>query len=438
MDNDNSWISGIVPGDGLPVMADGFTDLVSLPSDGFNTLTRGTRLGKFFLLKGLKEGFAGSVLYQQLLRKEFDILVSLSHSAVVQAVGWENVPGLGWCIVEEYVDGLTLKAFLDTSPSRQERRKVADELIDALRYVHSKQVVHRDLKPANILVTANGLNVKIIDFGLSDTDAWTILKQPAGTRDYISPEQLETGVPDCRNDIYSLGLILQQLRAGAAYGAVARRCLRSAERRYPHMAALVADLETRRKRRRFAGTAAAIVVPMLLAAGALNAYYSVREQSLIALLSAERAQLSAERTRISQHSDSLLRAQAARATSPADTLTPPPVPAVASLPTNAPAATAARPDLNGWIAEGRRSMEPAYRQFLYSADTLSCKEYYDANFFTKLISDAVTIPADFRRKMEAELSPADAAIVSASLSTYNGDRLQTTLEKMWKRFDEND
>lgn len=76
-------------------MADGFTDFVSLPSEGFNTLTRATRQGKQFLLKGLKEAFASSVLYQQLLRKEFDILVSLNHGAVVQAVGWENVPDLG-------------------------------------------------------------------------------------------------------------------------------------------------------------------------------------------------------------------------------------------------------------------------------------------------------------------------------------------------------
>lgn len=55
------------------------------------------------------------------------------------------------------------------------------------------------------MVTANGGNAKILDFGLSDTDSYCILKHPAGTDKYISPEQLTESVPDCRNDIYSLG-----------------------------------------------------------------------------------------------------------------------------------------------------------------------------------------------------------------------------------------
>lgn len=415
-DNSSFWISGIVPADGLPLMADGFTDLVELPSQGFNTLTRATRQGKQFLLKGLKPAFATSVLYQQLLRKEFDILVSLNHGGIVQAVGWENVPDLGWCIVEEYVDGVTLRAFLDANPPRQERRKVAHELIDALRYVHTKQVVHRDLKPTNILVTVNGHNVKIIDFGLSDTDAWTILKQPAGTPDYISPEQLQSGTPDCRNDIFSLGVILRQLHAGRAYDAVARRCMRPADLRYPNLSALAADLDARLKRRRFLRTAAAVLVPVAIAALALNAYYGAREQSLVQMLSAERS-------RLTQQGDSLLQAQADLAARAADS--------TARVAASAASADgAASSAVNHWIAEGQKSVDARYLPVETYADTLSSPAHYDAGRLNALFQSANTVAPDFRQQLEAALSPAEASIVVSALYAYMSEKGKVVTGKL--------
>lgn len=422
MNESSSWISGIVPEDGLPAMAAGFTDFVDLPMGGFNTLTRATRHGKQFLLKGLKEAYAGSVVYQQLLRKEFDILVSLNHSAVVQVVGWENVPGLGWCIVEEYIDGLTLKDFLATHPTLQERRKVADELIEALRYIHSKQVVHRDLKPANILVTVNGHNVKIIDFGLSDTEAWTILKQPAGTRDYISPEQLHSGAPDCRNDIYSLGVVLRQMRAGWAYNTVARRCLRDADHRYPHMTALAANLDALRKRVRFARTAVVILIPLLLIVGALHAYYGTRERSLLALFTTEQA-------RLTQQNDSLQQTRAASGKTDSAALLLPaaPAPTVSELPTNP---KAQHDDLNYWISEGKKTVDERYRGIEHYVDTLSHIRYYNGETSYQLFVRGNTISEDFKKRIEAELSTADVSIIISALYAYMNEKGQKATKKI--------
>ena len=59
-----------------------------------------------------------------------------------------------------------------------ERRRVALEIVKAVEYIHSLQVVHRDLKPSNIMVTRTGRQVKLIDFGIADTDSFTIFKQP--------------------------------------------------------------------------------------------------------------------------------------------------------------------------------------------------------------------------------------------------------------------
>jgi serine/threonine protein kinase len=71
----------------------------------------------------------------------------------------------------EYVDGTTLAEWLTTNPSKMARQRVMMQLLDALEYIHSLQLVHHDLKSSNILITRNGQNVKLIDFGLSNTDS---------------------------------------------------------------------------------------------------------------------------------------------------------------------------------------------------------------------------------------------------------------------------
>ena len=102
--------------------------------------------------------------------------------------------------------------------------KIFNELLNAMDYFHSKQIIHRDLKPSNILITNNGNNVKIIDFGLSDTDDYVILKQAAGTRKYAAPEQLiPNNTIDCRADIYSLGIILKN-NFPKSYQKIADKC----------------------------------------------------------------------------------------------------------------------------------------------------------------------------------------------------------------------
>ena len=77
---------------------------------------------------------------------------------------------------------MTLADFLHQQPGAATLRRIAAELADAVAYVHLQQVVHRDLKPSNIMITHNGHYVKLIDFGLADTDSHAILKHPAYTR----------------------------------------------------------------------------------------------------------------------------------------------------------------------------------------------------------------------------------------------------------------
>lgn len=240
-----------------------FTDVEILSTSEVNVVAKAKRYGRWWLLKGLQQDVAGKAAYQQRQRKELEILMMLQHQNVVTAYGLEEVDGLGCCIVMEYVDGVTLRDWLQGKTTRQARRRVARELIDAVGDIHSKGVVHRDLKPENILVTRNGENIKLIDFGLADTDGHAVLKQPAGTPRYMSPEQKVKAEADARNDIYSLGIIMEQMDLGRSFLYIINRCKASKNHRYQNIGELQ-DAISRQQRLRRAGWAAGGVAVMAL------------------------------------------------------------------------------------------------------------------------------------------------------------------------------
>ena len=199
-------------------------------SEGFTCLFRARRYGRRFILKALKSEYRGVPLYEQALRKEFDIAFPLEHSHICRVVSWETLPDLGSAIVMEYIDGLTLDEWMKTEYcTTPEAYKVVGELCEALEYLHRHQLVHRDLKPSNILITHHGQHVKLIDFGLADGDSYEVLKCPAGTLRYAAPE-VKSGQEstDYRADIYSLGVVLSELASQLgekSMHSIAHRCM---------------------------------------------------------------------------------------------------------------------------------------------------------------------------------------------------------------------
>ena len=209
--------------------------------DGFNDLYRASRNGRLFVYKALKPEYVGNVMYEDLLRKDFNIGFSLQHGHICQYYAYSYIPEIGNVIVMEWVDGVTLEQMLpQLRRDKKLAMKVVRELCDALDYMAQKQVYHRDLKPENIIVTHNGNNVKIIDFGLSDSDSYASFKAPAGTRMYASPELLAGEQIDGRSDLWSLGVILGEM---GFKGKAVKRCLkRDRDERYSTAAELYADL----------------------------------------------------------------------------------------------------------------------------------------------------------------------------------------------------
>ena len=207
-----------------------FSDVWSEPellsSKGHNAIYVATRFGRKYVLKALVEPYRESTPHIELLRKEFTIGVGVDHPNIVRLLDFGHMDSIGWYIQMEYIDGITLDQFLDANPPAAIRRRIMEQLLNALSCLHERQIIHRDIKPSNILITRNGSTVKLIDFGVSDTDDYVTFKQPAGSMAYIAPEQLAGKPIDNRADIYSVGKIIALLFPHR-YRCIARRCTRT-------------------------------------------------------------------------------------------------------------------------------------------------------------------------------------------------------------------
>lgn len=201
-----------------------FTALQKVSETDMHIVYRGVRHGRIWIIKGLVPQYQELDECRQMLIKEFDIMMRVSHDNIVSAHSIETIPGLGMCIVMEYIDGDMLTVWLRKKRSLKERFKKSLDLADAFDYINKCGIVHRDIKPENILVSRLGEAVKIIDFSHADTDSHTLFKYPAGTEGFISPEQRSSTVPDVRNDVYSFGKVLDLLLPEKRFSHLRSQC----------------------------------------------------------------------------------------------------------------------------------------------------------------------------------------------------------------------
>lgn len=203
------------------------TEVISAPEGGSFILYKCSEGGRIKVLKAVRESFRGNPLCEEMLLKEYEIGKSMAHPNIREYKSFYKHPEFGNCIEMEWVDGCPLEELIQECNSDAALcDKLTSQLLDAVRFIHLKQVVHRDLKPSNILVTRNGRNIKLIDFSLSDSDSHSVLKGAAGTAMFAAPEQLQASRGDTRSDIYSLGVILSRMSGRRNYRKAAARCMR--------------------------------------------------------------------------------------------------------------------------------------------------------------------------------------------------------------------
>jgi serine/threonine-protein kinase len=146
----------------------------------------------------------------------------IAHPAVARTYEVGETQAGEMYIVMEYVNGPPLRRLIRAGRMRDARAVLIGAAIaEGLAAAHAKGVIHRDLKPENVLVPRSAQTdsvVKLVDFGIArlvDAPRITTTQHVLGTPQYISPEQAMGGPVDGRSDVYSLGVILYEMLAGA-------------------------------------------------------------------------------------------------------------------------------------------------------------------------------------------------------------------------------
>lgn len=167
--------------------------------------------------------------------REARVVASLSHNHIIQIFDYDLVDGRP-CIVMELIPGTSLANYLKALHKRGEKlphqiiARLLKDIASAVDYAHERNIVHRDIKPANILLRSTEHDVDIdadlpedvepvlTDFGLVrllDSNSQSTTGTVSGTPAYMSPEQARGDKVDRQTDIYSLGVVLYELLAGA-------------------------------------------------------------------------------------------------------------------------------------------------------------------------------------------------------------------------------
>lgn len=172
---------------------------------------------KLVAVKILKKEFAENEEFLRRFRNESKAIALLSHPNIVKVydVGFSDKLQF---IVMEYIDGITLKEYIETEKVLTWKDSVhfIIQVLRALQHAHDRGIVHRDIKPQNIMLFTDG-TIKVMDFGIAKfarDDDRTSNDQAIGTVHYISPEQARGDETDEKSDIYSVGVMLYEMLTG--------------------------------------------------------------------------------------------------------------------------------------------------------------------------------------------------------------------------------
>ena len=168
-------------------------------------------------VKILKNEYADNDDFVRRFRNESKAIAVLSHPNIVKIydVGFSDKIQF---IVMEYIDGITLKEFMEQQGALKWKDSVhfITQILRALQHAHDRGIVHRDIKPQNIMLFPDG-TIKVMDFGIARfarEEGKTMSDKAIGSVHYISPEQARGDITDEKSDIYSVGVMLYEMLTG--------------------------------------------------------------------------------------------------------------------------------------------------------------------------------------------------------------------------------
>lgn len=168
-------------------------------------------------IKILKDEYLENQDFIRRFKNESKAIAVLSHPNIVKVYDVSFGDRIQY-IVEEYIDGITLKEYLDQQRELKWKEAIhfTVQILRALEHAHSKGIVHRDIKPQNIMLLQDGA-IKVTDFGIarfSRSETRTMTDKAIGSVHYIAPEQARGDVTDDKADIYSVGVMLYEMLTG--------------------------------------------------------------------------------------------------------------------------------------------------------------------------------------------------------------------------------
>lgn len=172
---------------------------------------------KIVAIKILKDEFTGNEEFLRRFQNESKAIAVLSHPNIVKVFD-VSFGDLIQYIVMEYIDGITLKEYIEQNNplSWNESVYLTLQILRGLQHAHDKGVVHRDVKPQNIMVLPDN-TIKVTDFGIARfarNEQRTITDKAIGSVHYISPEQARGDNTDEKVDVYSVGVMLYEMLTG--------------------------------------------------------------------------------------------------------------------------------------------------------------------------------------------------------------------------------
>jgi eukaryotic-like serine/threonine-protein kinase len=180
-------------------------------------LAEDEELGRRVAIKVLDDKHANDEQFIERFRREAKNAASLSHPNIVSIYDRGEAEGT-YYIAMEYIEGRTLKDLIVARGPLPVERAVsyARQILGAVRFAHRKGIVHRDIKPHNVLVDTDG-RLKVTDFGIAraGTSQMTEAGSIIGTAQYLSPEQARGAPVDQRSDLYSVGVVLNEMLTGS-------------------------------------------------------------------------------------------------------------------------------------------------------------------------------------------------------------------------------
>ncbi|MDE5643981.1 MAG: protein kinase [Muribaculaceae bacterium] len=214
-----------------------WTEIEHLPAwdEEFYHVYTAKKHGKWVMLKTLRPELAENADAKDMIEKEFDVRYNLAHPNIIMINDFEDVPGLGRCIITDDVYGDSLRKLIDTRKlTAAHIEKLRTSLVSAMKYIQTNHIVHHPIRPERIIFTENIGNLKLIDVGFE--------QKPA-----LTPH-------DTAEDIFNYGtIVLEALESSGVNDPllrrVAERCISAdPKRRYKDVDSLQLALDNRKSK----------------------------------------------------------------------------------------------------------------------------------------------------------------------------------------------